>query len=370
MAFKGIHKYTPREAINIASGQVGSVYMEEGEIDKHNTPGGPTLDGEGAFEPDNGVIVGVQFLGVSNGFCELKPEFPTKFPGTRHNYESSSGMADMLTAAQKGGGKLGPALNSSSTNGGVEKYDDFLLDFNITSNHDLVGTNMFTATNATFQAHTSDTGIFTNDGAADGLITLPLITETGKKYSVEWMRSFDLGTNCGNIVGTDATILYSLGPSAAINTDLGWKSEFDSASEHSLYSNDRGWYAQDNGGNAPNCKPNSYYTATGTTSYLAFQFDSGTSSDGDSIGINYITVRKIEPEVCPLGYESKGDPITEMRGYEMQANSNMGRDTMGVTIPSGVTIYGRWTAFRPHFSNNINSDQPISMGKYILYIGG
>ena len=59
-----------------------------------------------------------------------------------------------------------------------------------------------------------------------------------------------------------------------------------------------------------------------------------------------------------------------MRGYEAQGNLSICRDYMGVTIPNGVTIYGRWTAFRPHFSNSINADQPMSMGQWALYMGG
>ena len=82
MAGKGLTTYTPKEASNISTGQLGSVLLDTGMI----TPAGEksgTL-----FQPENGVIVAIQTI-TNATFVDLITEDSTKYVGdTGTGYES------------------------------------------------------------------------------------------------------------------------------------------------------------------------------------------------------------------------------------------------------------------------------------------
>ena len=82
MAGKGLTTYTPKEASNISTGQIGSVWLDIGKITPEGEKSG-TL-----FQPENGVIIAITAMQNST-FVDLITEDDTKYVGgTGTGYES------------------------------------------------------------------------------------------------------------------------------------------------------------------------------------------------------------------------------------------------------------------------------------------
>ena len=186
-------------------------------------------------------------------------------------------MTNLLSDAQKA------ALSDSLT------PDNNSFDFT-TGTTTLVGTNMFTALNATF-ANSSGNGRLQNAASSQGIVTLPFTTVANKRYQVQ----FDL------IAVSDSAINVSLGSSAAYN-----------ASNQVTVKYPGSGFVLD-----------VEYTADDTTSFLALQLTSSTS--GHYVAIDNLKIYRVS---IP----------TFTRESVIGQTETKGKTSIGESIDSGGTL--------------------------------
>ena len=178
---------------------------------------------------------------------EGNPESPqtTIFDGSGNGNNATSvfygNMSDLLSSSQKTA--LADALSS----------DNNYLDF-ATGSTNLIATNGFTASNATF-VNSSGVGLLTNNASAAGTVTLPITTVAGRTYQVH----FDVS-----------------GGNSNVNVSLGSSDGFVGATSSGSKDDGTGYSLA------------TAYTADDTTSFLAIRLDSSTNTEWASLDNIYV----------------------------------------------------------------------------------
>jgi len=334
---EGLHKYTPQEAVNISTGQVGSAYLDTGFVDTDGVETGTT------FTPENGVIVCIQNIGYRSSLMSLVAEDSSKFFGS-----TTDGLNDKLTDAQK-------AFFEDSLSS-----DNFEFDFHSDSVDNLVHANGWTAVDATFTTTGDGEAVITNTENAKGYVSMPFKTVVGEEYFCELATSNFGKTGKGiGTINMNAVGVFNYAREVGKWDLIGGLQEDN---DDDLSFGTAIGQTQSRDGYVRRTYP--AMTATATTSYIIFGL--GTTHQNGTCTIDNLTIRKAK-----TGWEKKGDIFrreTNIMPDEHHANTSIRYLRQGVNLKRGQKIFGRWKSAQVY--RNIDDDAGVTTSsKIICYIG-